>query len=408
MGLVSRMARPKAMNSHELEKMIRSAFGGGTTSSGMSVTNDTAMRQATVYSCVNIISRVMGMVPCHLMKRDGRDRFPATDEDLYQLLHDMPNEWMTAPEFWGMAANHVALRGNFFALKNRGLNKTTGRIREIIPTAPGFVQEVKQDENYRLVYRCQYPDGTQKDIPQSEIMHIRGMVQNGYMGVNPIQYVRESVALDLAATEFGARYFGSGTHPGIIIEHPNELSPQASSNLRNSLTETYSGLGKAHRLMILEEGMKAQKITIDPKDAQFLELRAFQKSEIVDIFFGIPLTLMGGGEKSTPTFASAEQFSISFIVYACTPYAVWFEKASYRDLLTPEERKKYYVKFEMRGLQRGSFKEQMEAFATAIDKEIMNPNECRELLDMNPYKGGDVYRTRTSTVKESGAGGAAK
>jgi hypothetical protein len=72
--------------------------------------------------------------------------------------------------------------------------------------------------------------------------------------------------------------------------------------------------------------------------------------------------------------------------------------------LTEEERKKYYAKFEMRGLLRGAFKDQMEGFAVAIDKEIMNPNECRDVLDMNPYKGGDVYKTRTSTTKQQGQG----
>lgn len=401
MGIVARMARPKAMNPQELGRMVLSVFGGGSTASGVSVSNDTAMRQATVYSCVNVLSRAIGTLPCHLMKIDGRNRIKATDDNLYYLLHDQPNEWMTAPEFWGMAMNHLSLRGNFFALKNRGLS-LTGPVRELIPLAPGVVHEVKQDEKYRLTYVLKYPDGTLKNVPQSEIMHIRGMTVNGFMGVNPIQYIRESIALGLASEEFGARYFGSGTHPGMIVEHPKKLSPEGHSNLQAALTETYSGLGKSHRLMLLQEGMKYQKVAIDPKDSQFIELRKYQKAEIVDIFFGMPLTVISSEDK-TPTYASAEQFSIGFIVYALMPWIVAIEKAISRDLIPRDKRETLYAKFVAQGLQRGSFKEQMDAFAVAIDKCILSPNECRDLLDMNPYfPDGDEYRTRTSTVKDTG------
>jgi HK97 family phage portal protein len=389
------------MNPHELERMILSVFGGGSTASGVSVSSDTAMRQATVYSCVNVLSRAIGTLPCHLMMVDGRKRLRATDDDLYYLLHDQPNEWMTAPEFWGMAMNHLALRGNFFALKNRGLS-LTGPVRELIPLAPGIVQEVKQDEKYRLTYVLRFPDGTLANVPRSEIMHIRGMTINGFMGVNPIQYIRESVALGLASEKFGARFFGSGTHPGGVVEMDGHLDPKVRAAAKEAMSEAYTGLGETHRLMLLEYGMKYQKIGVDPKDSQFIELRKYQKAEIVDIFFGMPLTILSSEDK-TPTYASAEQFGISFVVYALMPWMVGIEKAILRDLIPQTKKRTHYAKFVAQGLQRGSFKEQMDSFATAITKEIMNPNECRELLEMNPYDGGDIYAPRTSTTKDDKA-----
>jgi len=399
MSLVARMARPKAMHPQELERMIMSVFGGGSTSSGVSVSSDSAMRQATVYSCVNALSRVIGMLPCHLMETDGKNRKKLIDDSLYFLLHDQPNEWMTAPEFWGMAMNHLPLRGNFFALKNRGLSLTSP-VKELIPLAPGIVQEVKQNEKYQLTYILKYPDGTMTDVPASQIMHLRGMTINGFMGVNPIQYIRESIALGLASEEFGARYFGSGTHPGMIVEHPGKVDPKIKADLKSSLAESYSGLGKSHRMMLLEDGMKAQKITIDPKDSQFIELRKYQKAEIVDIFFGMPLTIMAS-ESKTPTYASAEQFSIGFVIYALMPWLVTIEKAISRDLIPMAKRKTQYAKFVARGLQRGSFKEQMDSFAVGINACILSPNDCRELLDMDGYEGGDTYVTRTSSMKEN-------
>jgi len=395
-GLISRLPRPKAAMSKALEELVMSVYGGGSTSSGVSVSSDTAMRQATVYSCVNVLSRVFGMLPCHLMQQQDNMRQKAVDHELYPLLHDMPNEWMTAPEFWGMSMAHRLTRGNFYAIKNRGLS-LSAPVREIIPLAPGIVQEVEQLPNYKLIYKCTFPDGTQKNIPGSEIMHLRGMVINGYMGVNPIAYIRESIGLGLATLQFGARTFGKGTFPSMIVEHPREL--KNSKVVREALEETYAGLDNSHRIMLLEDGMKATNVSITPEDSQFLETRRYQKQEIVDIFFGMPLTLMNSGE-STPTFASAEQFSIGFVVYALMPWIVETEKAVYRDLLTVADRKSHYLKFQVKGLQRGSFKDQMEGYQTAINTEILSPNEAREDFDMNPYEGGDEYRTRTSTVKE--------
>ena len=403
MSLVARMARPKAMHPQELERMIMSVFGGGSTSSGVSVSNDTAMRQATVYSCVNLLDRVIRTTPCHLMERSGNTRTKLIDDPLYFLLHDQPNEWMTAPEFWGMGINHLALRGNFFALKNRGLS-LTGPVKELIPLAPGIVHEVKQNEKYQLVYTLKYPDGTMTDVPASQIMHLRGMTINGFMGVNPIQYIRESIGLAQAAQEYGARFYGSGTHPGGIVEMDGHLDPKIAANAKAALNEVYTGLGNSHRLMLLEYGMKYQKVGTDPKDSQFIELRKYQKAEIVDIILGMPLTIISSEDK-TPTFASSEQFSIGFIMYAIMPWLVTIEKAISRDLIPMAKRKTQYAKFAAQGLQRGSFKEQMDSFSVAIDKEIMNPNECRELLEMNPYDGGDIYKTRTSTTKETGGNG---
>ena len=398
MGIVSRMLRPKAINT-EMERAIRSVLGGGITTAGVSVSEDLAMRQATVYSCVNILSRTIGMLPCHLMERKKEMKNIAYDFYLYPLLHDMPNEYMTANEFWSMAVNHLVLRGNFYALKVKKRALKAGQIIELIPLSPDSMQKVEQLPDYRIIYTYRLPDGTTKEIPNTEIMHLKGMTLNGYMGVSPIAYIRESIGLALATEEFGARYFGTGTHPSMIVEHPGSLSAQAQSNLTQSLADAYSGLGKSHRLMLLEEGMKAHAITINPEDSQFLESRRYQKDEIVDIFFGMPLTVMNSGN-NTPTFASAEQFSIGFIMYALMPWIVNIEKAIYKDLLTIEERKRYYAKFNVGGLQRGAFKDQMDAFATAITKEILNPNECREWLDLNPYDGGEVYAPRTSTVKE--------
>jgi len=398
MGFLSRLPRPKAIST-EMERLLREVMGGGTTSAGVTVNSESAMRQATVFSCINILSRVVGMLPCHMMERIGKNKELAERFYLYPILHDMPNEWMTSPEYYGMVMNNVLSGGNFFALKNRGLRKLTGPVRELIPLAPGRVKEVIQNVDYSLTYKVSYPDGTTTDIPGSEIQHIRGMVRNGYMGVDPVTYIRESIGLGLATEKFGASHFGKGTHPSMIVTHPGNLKDPKS--MRQALSDVYAGLDNSHRIMLLEDGMTATSVSISPENSQFLETRKYQKSEIVDIFFAMPLTVMTTGD-NTPTFASAEQFSIGFVVYACLPWLVTIEKSIYRDLLTPDERKKYYAKFQVNGIMRGNAKDRAEFYRDLVNCEVICPNEARVWEDLNPYPGGEVFRSRTSTVKDTG------
>jgi len=400
MGIISRLKRPQAMNSHQLQKLIIDTYGGGMTSSGISVSSDTALRLATVQKCVRVRAATMASLPCHIMTKQGEMKEKAEDFYLYDKLLNQPNSWMTSALFWSMVEAYVCLRGNFLAYKS-GL---PGRpIKELIPINWDKIEKVEQNEDYSVTYTIRLKNGELKTLSQDQVMHIRGLLTlDGYTGVNPIQYFRETIGLGLASERFLTKYFGRGLQPGAIVKHPLSLSAQGNANLKAVLKEKYEALKTDQNFMLLDEGMDITFPTIKLVDAQYLEIMKMNESDICGLF-RVPLMLIQSGDK-TPTYASAEQFMINYSTMGVSPDCRNYEQSIRKDLLTEEERKKYYAKFEMRGLLRGAFKDQMEGFAVAIDKEIMNPNECRDVLDMNPYKGGDVYKTRTSTTKQQGQG----
>lgn len=400
------------MNSDELSRLILSTYGGGTSATGISITSDSAMRAMAVHSCVKILANSVAQLPCHLMEDIGGVKNKALDHYLYPILHDQPNEWMTAPEFWGMVIACLELRGNFFALKS-GLS---GRpIREIIPFPIGLVEEVIQTPNYGLFYKVRRPNADQSSsdgriglttsttvdtIPGDRIMHIRGLVLNGFMGLNPIAYARESIGLALATEKHGTKLFAHGTMLGGVLKWDKHFSDDTKAKkFVESFNEVYSSVENAHKTALLEDGVTWEKMQMTSEDSQFMEARKFQKKELVDLMFGMPLSMLQSGEK-TATFASAEQFALQYVTYALTPLLVNIEKAVKRDLLTDEEKKRYYAKFAVGGLLRGDMTTRFDAYQTAINTEIMSPNEARDFEDMNPYDGGDEYRTRTSTVKK--------
>ncbi len=407
MGFLSRI-RPKAMTSEDLARMIGSVYGGGSTSTGISVNTGSAMQAMCVHACVKIIADSFGMLPCHLMRKNGKNKEQAEDHPLFDLLNDQPCEYLTADKFCGMSAAHVKLQGNFFALKS---NHPGRPIRELIPLAFGSVEEVIQAPDYGLFYKVRRPTGTGildtsttvDIVPGSRIMHIRGLVLNGFMGLNPVAYARESISLALATEKHGGKLFSHGTMIGGVIEFPAAVAPfKTIAAMRQYLADfndTYSSIENAHKTAILQQGATWKPMAMTSVDSQFLEARNFQRQEIVQLFFGLPLGMMTTGDK-VATFASSGNFSQDYVDYALMPLCVAAEKEVKRSLLTSEEKKTLYLKFNVAGLLRGKPSERAAYYGAMINSEVMNPNEARDLEDMNPYDGGDEYRTRTSSMKE--------
>jgi HK97 family phage portal protein len=411
MGFLSQL-RPKArIDSESIYRLLGSAYGGGSTSTGIAVNSDSAMRAMAVQACVTIKANSLAQLPCHVYRQVGKIKEQAKDFYLYELLHNQPNSWMTAPEFWGMVSACLDLRGNFFAIKS-GI---PGRpIRELIPLAIGSVQDVIQTPNYELFYKVLRPtnDSSTSDmisggigqsaggiidtIPGDRIMHLRGLVLNGYMGLNPIAYARESIGLALATEKHGAKLFGHGTMIGGVLSMPPgqffKDRTQAKKFL-DDFNDTYSSVENAHKAALLENGVTWTKMGMTSVDSQFLEARNYQKREILDLFFSMPLSMLQTGEK-TATYASAEQFGQQYVTYSLMPRIVNIEKAIRRDLLTPEERKTYFAKFSAMALARGDIKSRFDAYAIGIEEEVLCPNEVRDWEDLNPVEGGDTYRTR--------------
>ena len=384
--------RPQAALSGAIERLILDTYGSYSTASGISVSSDTAMRLITVQSCVRLRETTLKRLPCHMMERNGEKKDKATGFYLYEKLLNQPNFWMTGPEFWGMAEAYVSLRGNFIAYKSM----YGDQVRELLPIPASMIRQITQKPDYTIDYEINFPDGTAKHLNNTQVLHLRGLTLNGYTGLNPIEFAREAIGKGIASDQHLAKWFANGLHPSAVIEHPLALNAPAYANLKKNLMEKYAGLGKAHEFMLIDEGMKIQFPEIKMVDAQFLEQMKLTEAQICGLF-RVPLMLVAAGDKAA-TFASSEQFMLFYMMLSID--APVYEAAIRRDLLTDEEKKKYYAKFEMRGLLRGAFKDQMEGFQIGINAEIFNPNECRGWLDMNPRKGGEEYRTRTSTVKE--------
>lgn len=361
-----------------------------------------ALRVTAYLAAVKIISETVASLPLIVYRRiqpRGKERAP--DHPLYTVLHDQANSEMTAYQFRETLQGHILNWGNGYAEIERD---GAGRVIGLWPLLPDRTWPERDQETQRLQYRTILPDGQQILLPSERVLHIPGFGFDGLVGYNPVKLAREAIGMALAAEQFGADFFGNGAKPSGIVEYPGRLSDEAYKRYKEEVQEAHGGLGKQHRLMVLEEGLKYHQVTIPPEEAQFLETRKFQVAEIARIF-RVPPHMLGDLERAT--FSNIEHQSIEFVVHTIRPWLVRWEQAIRMKLLTPAERREFFAEFLVDGLLRGDIESRYNAYAVGRQNGWLSANDIREMENMNPVPGGDVYMVNGNMVPidQAGEGG---
>lgn len=395
MGIFSRLLgrRPRALVS---EDQVRDFLRGHNTASGAVVTEESAMRVAAAWRCINIIGGAIGTLPLDLIKRESETvRKPAVGHSLRPVLTVKPNPWQTPSEFRRMMQANLLLRGNAYARKIM----VGRRVVALIPLHPDRVQ-AEQLDSFAMQYKVRDNNGSTATLDQKDILHLRGMSLDGITGMSVLSNMRESLGLALQTEQAGARLFKNGMLSGGVIEHPGKLSPEAAKNLRESLDEKNAGAENAGKWILAEEDMKFKPVSLSAEDAQWLGARDFQRYDIA-MFFGVPPHMIGATEKTTSWGSGIESQGIGFVTYTLNDWIKTWEETIKRDLLQESEWETLDARFNVNGLLRGDSKGRWEGYVKALQWGVMSPNEIRALEDQNPREGGDIYYDPPNTAGQT-------
>lgn len=369
---------------------------GYATDSGEKVSSETAMRIATVFACVRVYAETIASLPLFVYKRrksGGKDK--ATDHWLYNIVHNQPNPKQTSFAWREMSQGHLSLRGNTYSYID--WNKR-GRA-ELIPIHPDKVTpRIMSDDS--IQYEIRDKNGTSQMYLADEILHINELSLNGIVGLNPIEYMAQSLGLSMAAEKFGARFFKNGAKASGVVSYPNALSIEGQGNLRESIKKHIGG-ENIHSPLILEEDAKWTQLSVNAKDAQFLDIRKYQDIDICKIF-RMPPHLIGILDKAT--YSNIEQQNLEFAIYSVRPKLVRWEQAINNKLLDDD----YFVEFSIEGLLRGDIKTRTEALAIQKSHGVLSKNEWRELDNRNPVEGGDELTEYANLVGNNEPSGGSK
>ena len=383
---------------------FRYLFGPST--SGKLVNEFTAMQTTAVYACVRILAETLAALPLQMYCYTATGKERVYNHPLYHLLHDEPNPEMTSFIFRETLMSHLLIWGNAYA---QIIRDRLGRVQGLYPLRPDkmtvcrdargqifYLYTKTSDENPNIK-----PYG-QVALQKEEVLHIPGLGFDGLVGYSPIAMARNAVGMTMACEEYGASFFANGASPSGVLEHPGVLKDPG--RVRDSWNAVYRGTGNAHKVAVLEEGMKYQQIGIPPEEAQFLETRKFQLDEIARVY-RIPPHMIGDLEKSS--FNNIEQQSMEFVKYTLDPWVIRWEQAMQKALFLPEEKKQYFLKFNVNGLMRGDYESRMNGYSIGRQNGWLSANDIREMEDMNPVpdeEGGNLYLVNGSMTKLKDAG----
>lgn len=373
-------------------------FGG--TSAGKAVNETTAMQTSAVYACVRILAEAVAGLPLHVFERseEGGKRVKS-EQPLYRLLHDAPNSEMTSFVFRETLMAHLLLYGNAYAQIIRDGRGIPVALYPLLPNK----MDIDRADNGELIYSYQSDKGQVK-LRRDNVLHIPGLGFDGIIGYSPIAMAKNSIGMAIATEEYGAKFFANGANPGGVLEHPGTIKD--IQRVKESWNTTYQGSGNAHKVALLEEGMKFHQIGIPPEEAQFLETRKFQINEIARIF-RVPPHMVGDLEKSS--FSNIEQQSLEFVKYTLDPWVIRWEQSLQQALLLPSEKATAFIKFNLDGLLRGDYQSRMQGYSIGIQNGFMSVNDVRGLEDLNllpDEEGGNLHFVNGNMVKLKDVGAA--
>ena len=383
------------------------SFLFGRTTSGKPVNERTAMQTTAVYACVRILAEAVASLPLHVYEyQDDGGKKLVHEHPLYYLLHDEPNPEMTSFVFRETLMSHLLIWGNAYA---QIIRDGAGRVLGLYPLLPDKM-EVQRDDRGNIYYvysrnsdeNPMFKEYGNIKLKAEDVLHIPGLGFDGLIGYSPIAMAKNAVGMTLACEEYGASFFANGANPGGVLEHPGVLKDP--SKVRESWNSVYRGVNNAHKIAVLEEGMKYQQIGIPPEEAQFLETRKFQINEIARLY-RIPPHMVGDLDKSS--FSNIEQQSLEFVKYTLDPWVIRWEQSLQRSLLLPREKGKYFIKLNVDRLLRGDYQSRMNGYAVGRQNGWFSANDIREMENMNPIpdeEGGNLYLVNGAMTKLADAG----
>lgn len=371
---------------NNMNTVLQQLIGGSNSQAGIPVSPESAMRTATVYACIKVLSEDIGKLPLILYRRttkNGKDsRERATDHPLYKIINVKPNSLQTPMGFRETGTAAAALRGNSCSLINRVYG---GRIAELIPLHPDRVTISINDQGARI-YEYRPEKGNTRTLSQEDVLHVMGLSLNGWSGVSPITYAKNTIGLTQATERHGSKVFSNGARMGGILSYPGRFKDPATGGRVGDEFDNQTNGENAHKTVVLEEGMKWSQVTMNADDAQYLETRQFQIPEIAR-FWRMPLHKIG--DLTRATFSNIEHQALEYVIDTLGPWLCRWEQAMNISLLNPKEQEEYYFEFLVDGLLRGDIKSRYEAYSRGILSGFLTRNECRKRENLEWIDGLD-------------------
>ena len=340
---------------------------------------DRAFSIAAFHACVRVLAESVASLPCHLMKekRDGT-KTTARRHPLYNILHRRPNSWQSSYEFRETLTQHVCTWGNAYALKVYD----EGVLSELWPLHPSLVTPSQLSNNAIVYDYLATPTGDIRRFREDQIVHVRYLSDNSYMGMVPMELTGGTIELAQAIDVYSRRFWANDARPGVIMETSQPVPEEALNALRAHWEKIHRGPMNARRTAVLPAGVTVRELAgASNSDSEMIAMRTFVVQEIARAM-RVPCSMIG--ENSRSTYSNSEQEALSFVQNSLVAWCRRFESALERSLL--DYMPGYSVSLDVRGMLRGDSAARAAYYTAGLNTGYMTINEVRRLEDLPPIK----------------------
>lgn len=371
--------------------VYRDLFDEFITAIGRDLTPARAMTYVPFYAGVKLISESVGRMPLILYRKTGDNaRERAEDKVLYRLLHDEPNPEMSAQAWKTTSVGHLVTRGNCYSEQVRD---DLGRVAQLWPMRPDRVAVLRDTDTGEKFYRVRIESlGDTVDLRKDQVFHVPGFGYDGMVGYSIVTLFRQSLALGLAAEEFGARFFKSGAQPAAVVHHPADWDDDRIRKFGAKLRANHAGLSNAQRIALLEEGVTWEQTGMNLDDAQFIETRRMSKADTATML-NLPPHMIGDVERSTSWGTGIEEQTLGFVTFNLGGWTDLFSSEANRQLVRPAYPEGYYSEFLLEALLKGRSEDRAKFYRALWEMGVINADGIadKENLPRPENNSGQVY-----------------
>lgn len=357
-------------------------------SAGQTITEQTALTLSTVWACTSLVSETIGTLPLHIYKKTANGRERADDYQLSYILRNKPNTKSTSSVLWQSTVASMLLRGNGILKKLTVGNKLVG-----LQFMPYDKLQIRLDFEGNAEYYEIQSRGIAVKIPNKDIVRIPNFTIDGNWGLSTITYGAKMFSNSLNSMESANKMLEKGLLQTIVFKTDKRVKSEQRDEFRKNL-EKITGAMNAGQSPLLEDGMTAESLSLNPKDAQLLESRAFSVEEICR-WFRVDPSMIGHGNAVSNWGTGLEQKMIGFLTFTLRPILTRIEQAINNELIPLEDRGTYYAEFSIDGLLRGDSSSRATFFREMVNAGIMTRDEVRKLENLPPL-GGNAEKLMTN------------
>jgi len=373
-------------------------FGTGSVSTPkISNTLQASKLSDVVYSCISLITQAALDVPWYLYRRQGKKIIEVEDHPTLIPFLENPSKEMTWPDFIEAYLNYILLSGNCYSRILVGSFGTYGEIDVIRP------DRVKIDRDYagNLRYRVSMK-GQLVPVDAEEMLHLKLFnPADDLLGLSPISSIAIQVDIASYAQAWMLALLEKGAMPAVALSTDASLNDDQRADLKEQIQKQILGYENVMNPLILEGGLKPEKMSLSPSELDFMPLTKSILRKICGVYSVAPELL---GDSENKTYSNVKEAEKSLYEKAVSPHLKRLrDKLNARVVpLFDRERAGYFFDFDMSNIEALSEDRKLlwERIGKAVEMGIITRNEGREEIKYGKAKdeGADKLTVSVQTV----------